>query len=99
MLGDDMPRAASAWCATALLSRLLSGSPSAPPVPAISARLLAASRCNDPCLHEEVAAPAGPVAAQIRSKHVAGTRREKQEPSSPRSLVRRVLAVFATVNT
>ena len=30
MLGDDMPRAAYAWCATALLSRLLSGSPSAP---------------------------------------------------------------------
>jgi hypothetical protein len=177
-LGDDMPRAAYAWCATALLPRLLSGSPSAPksvvtggpsrpvqewlssgadvpgpssfvgscprvraavgrhgrdvssyghprpsgaialmplpgeqmpghaareldqrrrpgvlshargPVPATSARPLAASRCRGPCLHEEVAAPAEPVAAQVRRNYVAATRREEQEASSPRSLVR-----------
>ncbi len=84
---------------TALLSRLLSGSPSAPPVSAISARLLAASRCRDPCLHEEVAAPAGRTAAQVRSYCVAATRREERGPPGPRNLVRWALAVFATVNT
>ena len=55
MLSDDMPRAASAWCATALLSRLPPRSPSAPPVSAISAHLLAALRRRDPCSHEKVA--------------------------------------------
>jgi Domain of unknown function (DUF1905)/Bacteriocin-protection, YdeI or OmpD-Associated len=48
MLSDDMPRAAPAWCATALLSRLPSRSPSAPPISAISACLPAALRRRDP---------------------------------------------------
>jgi hypothetical protein len=48
MLGDDMPRSVSAWCATALLSGLPSRSPSAPPISAISAHLLAALRRRDP---------------------------------------------------
>jgi hypothetical protein len=52
-----------------------------------------------PCLHEEVAALAGPVAAQVRRNCVAATRREEQKPSGPRSLVRWAPTVFATVNT